>query len=99
MATQHKLTTQWREGTVSVEHSKICIRQGTNVIYITVDQRDEFLTDIEAATLPKPIPGVGYDGGMFPLAPNPKPNTPKPKSMQDIIQNMEFIAHGWRTIT
>jgi hypothetical protein len=89
---QHKLMTMWREGSVVVEGDKIAIRQGKNVVYVTSSQVDEFLTDIQDASFPKPTPGVGFGGTVSPIAPK------KPKSMDDLVDNLLFTAKGWHNL-
>jgi hypothetical protein len=90
---QQKLVLYWRGGTVTVENNKIVIRQGANTILLGDDEeRNAFLADVEAAPLPKPIQHPGFGGGMFP----PKPNPKGPKSIQQLVDELEMAVQPHR---
>ncbi len=92
---QHKITLAWRGGSIAIENNRVAIRQGTNVVFVDQEQFDAFLVDVEAAmhNLPKPTPTpIIGGGGMFPLKPK------QPKSMDDLAQDLLFVAKGWHPI-
>jgi hypothetical protein len=79
-----KLVMLWGGGSVEVaKNGVILIRQGNNVIEVTPEEKDAFLTDVENAPVPKPTPGVGFGGTILPIAPK------QPKSMQQIVDEIE----------
>ena len=90
---QHKITLAWRGGSIAIENNRVAIRQGTNVVFVDQEQFDAFLVDVEAAmtNLPKPAPTTGFGGTIQPLK-------PKPKSMDDLTQDLLFVAKGWHPI-
>ncbi len=95
---QHKLTTQWKAGVVEIDRANgdIVIKQSGNVIRVDIATQDAFITDIDAAMqvaarIRNPT-GVGYSGGMFPLAPKPHSQKPKPKNIDAIVDNLELWA-------
>jgi hypothetical protein len=85
---QHKRTELWREGFIQARDNKIYITQCTNVVMVTVEQRDAFLQDVQDCPVPPPTPGVGYGGTVAPL---------KPKSMDDILWNLSCLGKGWKS--
>ena len=97
---QHKLTTQWKEGTITVNRQtgSVEIRQGKNgsmLIIVGRDQFDAFFTDIDAAIqsalqIRNPT-GVGFGGTILPIA--PKPTGQKPKSIWDIVDDIENVVN------
>jgi hypothetical protein len=89
---QHKLVLWWKGGSVEVaKNGVILIRQGTNVIEVTPEEKDAFLLDVENAPAPKPIPGVGFGGTISPLP-------TKPKSMHELTQKLLYIGKGWHSL-
>jgi hypothetical protein len=92
---QRKLTLAWRGGSIAIENNRVAIRQGNNVVYVDMEQFDAFLVDVEAAmnNLPKPEPTAGYGGTVSPIAPK------KPKSMEELTQNLLYTARGWKIST
>jgi hypothetical protein len=87
---QQKLVMLWGGGSVEVaKNGVILIRQGKNVIEVVPDEIDAFLTDVQNAPTPKPLPTpVAGGGGMFPLKPNPQ----SPKSIQTLVDELENIV-------
>lgn len=81
---QQKLTLWWKGGSIEVaKNGVILIRQGKNVIEVTPEEKDAFLTDVSEAPVPKPTPGVGFGGTIAPI---------KPKSIQQIVDEIENIV-------
>jgi len=92
---QHKLITNWGGGIIEVDGQtrEIVIKQGTNVIRVGLNDHDNFIADFDAAmqvAVYKPT-GVGFGGTILPIA--PKPTGQKPKSIWDIVDDIENVVN------